>query len=231
MAFSLDGTRFACGLNGPSEDQLYVWNTTAKEMIPLPWRGRSQNAIHFIAFLTDGKKLLSMGDASLSGTNSIYLWDVETGNILVNFDMPYMPNSLGPRCTAAASPGCSQLATSSSTHDQGIRTWEVGDILASLQEMDVERIRSEFDNEDSSNSTFYSPPSVKLAMSRIAKYQGDWWLKVDDRNIFWTSPDFRENLCYAYNPLVIGPDGTTLMDYSNMDICIGKKWVNCWLVQ
>ncbi|KAF9544643.1 hypothetical protein CPC08DRAFT_716420 [Agrocybe pediades] len=166
-----------------------------------------------------------MDDASYDGTTLICLWDAETGDILVNFDMPY---SLGDWAVAAL-PGYGQLVTSG--FKKGIRTWEVGDVLASLQGMDVERIRSEFDNEDSSNSTFYSPPSVKLAMSRIAKYHDDGWAKVDDRNIFWTSPDFRENLCYAYNPLVIGPDGTTLMDYSNMDLCIGKKWVNCWLAQ
>ncbi|KAF4612638.1 hypothetical protein D9613_011790 [Agrocybe pediades] len=222
MAFSQDGTRFACGLN---RDQLSVWNTTAKEMIPFKLcRARSQNAIDFIAFLTDGKKILTV-DTSWLGTDSICLWDVETGDILVNFDMPYY---LGSAAVAAA-PGCSQLATS--THEKGIRTWEIEDVLASLQEMVVERIRSEFDNEDSSDSAFYSPQSVKLAMSRIANYHGDGWVKVDDRNIFWTLPDFRETLCYAYNPLIIGPYGMTLMDYSNMDLCIGKKWVNCWLAQ
>ncbi|KAF9553608.1 WD40 repeat-like protein [Agrocybe pediades] len=220
MAFSLDGTMFACGLR---DGQLCVWNTTAKEMIPLPWRGRSQTAINFIAFLTDGKKILTVDDVEDDHANSICLWDVETGNILVNFDMPYSPTSV------AISPRCSQLATGGYRGD--IRTLEVGDVLASLQEMDVERIRSEFDNEDSSDSTFYSPRSVKLAMSRIANYHDDGWVKVDDRDIFWTSPHFHENLCYAYNPLIIGPHGTTLMDYSNMDLCIGKKWVNCWLAQ
>ncbi|KAF9545286.1 hypothetical protein CPC08DRAFT_716234 [Agrocybe pediades] len=229
MAFSLDGTRFACG---SSDGQLCVWNTTAKDMIPLLFRGHSQNAINFIAFLTDGKKILTVDntsddDASYDGTDSICLRDVETGNILVNFDMPYSLSLSG--LTVAILPGCSQLAIS--RYDESIRTWEIGDVLASLQEMDVERIRSEFDNEDSSDSTFYSPPSVKLAMLRIANYHGNGWVKVDDKNIFWTSPDFHENLCRAYNPLVIGRDGTTLMDYSNMDLCIGKKWVNCWLAQ
>ncbi|KAF9569583.1 WD40 repeat-like protein [Agrocybe pediades] len=230
MAFSVDGTRFACGLSGLSEGQLCVWNTTAKEMIPLPCKGRSKNAINFIAFLTDGKKILTVNDATYDGPSSICLWDAETGDILVNFDMPYSLSSRNP--AVAVSPGCRQLVISTEGYElDDIRTWEVGDVLASLQGMDVERIRSEFDSEDRSDLTFYSPLSVKLAMSRIAKYHDDGWVKVDDRIIFWTSPDFRENLCYAYNPLVIGLHGTTLMDYSHMDLCIGKKWVNCWLAQ
>ncbi|KAF9553604.1 WD40 repeat-like protein [Agrocybe pediades] len=120
MAFSLDGTKFACGL---SDGQFCVWNTTAKEMIPLPCKGRLKNAINFIAFLTDGKKILILDNASYNGTNSIYLWDVETGDILVNFDMPYSLSSSSP--TVAISPGCCQLAISSCVyHEDGIRTWE-----------------------------------------------------------------------------------------------------------
>ncbi|KAF4612636.1 hypothetical protein D9613_011792 [Agrocybe pediades] len=223
MAFSPDGSRFASGL---SDGQLHLWNTTiTKEMIPLPWRGRSQDPIISIAFLTDGKKALT---AMASG--DIRLFDVETGDILGKFDIP------GKITSVAVSPDCSHLASYQETRvvlPHYIRIWDVENALASVQGMDKEdTIRSEFDNEDRSGSAFYSPRSVQLALSRIAEYDySTGFMKVDDRNIFWTSPDFYESVCDPYNPLVFGPYGTTLMDYSSMNLCIGKKWVNCWLAQ
>ncbi|KAF4612633.1 hypothetical protein D9613_011805 [Agrocybe pediades] len=219
MAFSPDGTRFA---SGSSDGQLRLWKTTTSETIPLPWRGRSQHTVTSIVFLSDGKKVLTV-----SSDSAIHLWDAETGDILGKF------NALPTFKCVAVSPDCSRLAASIYDADfeaNPIRMWEVENALATVQAMAEEDIRSGFDNEDRIDSTFYSSPqSVKLAMSRIANYHNDGWVKVDDRNIFWTSPDFRANLCHAYNPLVIGPYGTTLMDYSSMNLCIGKKWVNCWL--
>ncbi|KAF9554453.1 WD40 repeat-like protein [Agrocybe pediades] len=222
IAFSPDGTRFASGLSDGHLGQLRLWNATTREMIPFPWKLYSQCAITSITFLTDGKKVLTMAFRD----RHIWLLDVETGDTLGYFDSPNKFDSV------VVSPDCSQLsATFAYTDYCTIRVWEVENALATAQEMDEEDIRAEFDNEDRSDSTFYSPQSVKLAMSVTAIYHDNGWAKVDGRNIFWTSPDFHKSLCYAYNPLVIGPHGTTLMDYSNMDLCIGKKWVNCWLVQ
>ncbi|KAF9547027.1 hypothetical protein CPC08DRAFT_715892 [Agrocybe pediades] len=228
IAFSPDGTMFASGL---SNGQLCLWNTTTTEMTPLRWRGRSlQHAIDFIAFLADGKKVLT---AINLGGYTVQVVDVETGNILAKFTNPQWRF-----LSVAISLDCSHFVTSEwhcdgSPHRSYIRIWAVEKALATAQGMDKEdTIRSEFDNEDSSDSAFYSPRSVQLTMSRIAKYNYQTgFMKVDNKNIFWTSPDFLDSLCHAYNPLVIGPYGTTLMDYSSMNLCLGKKWVNCWLAQ
>ncbi|KAF9547029.1 YVTN repeat-like/Quino protein amine dehydrogenase [Agrocybe pediades] len=221
IAFSLDGTRFASGSN---DGQLRLWNTTTREMISLP---RSA-CINSIAFLSDGKRILTVPGPF--NDNAIRLWDVETGDILEKFDLPH---EIWPTA-ASVSPDCSQLAAydNNSSETGVIRIWEVEDALSTAPpgKVAVEDIRSEFENEDKSDSTFYSRRSVKLAMSRIAEHDyRTSFMKVDNRIIFWVSYDFHENLCHAYNTLVIGPYGTALMDYSNMDLCIGKKWVNCWL--
>ncbi|KAF9539998.1 WD40 repeat-like protein, partial [Agrocybe pediades] len=221
VAFSPDGTQFACG-SDDGKWKILLWNATTRKMTPLHCTDHYLDSVILVAFLQDGKKILSG-----SSNGAILLWDVETRSILRNF-------TVGPISSVAMSPDCSQLATCGNEglvriwKDEGVvRIWEVENAFAA-QEMVVEDIRSEFDREDLRDSTFYSPKSIKLAMSRIAKYRKDGWATVDDRNIFWTSPDLRENLCLPYNGLTIGPHGTTLMDYSNMNLCIGKKWVNCW---
>ncbi|KAF4615147.1 hypothetical protein D9613_003435 [Agrocybe pediades] len=214
VAFSPDGTKFASGLDG--NWKILLWNITTREMTPLHRISHDLGSVISVAFFQDGKKILS---GSSNGT--ILLWDVETGNILRNLNV-------GPISSVAMLPDCSQLTTCGAKGAKGImRIWEVENAFA-VQEMVMEDIRSEFDSEDLRDSTFYSPKSIKLAMSRIAEYHENGWVSVDDRNIFWTSPGLRENLCLPYNGLVIGPHGTTIMDYSNMDLCIGKKWVNCW---
>ncbi|KAF4612686.1 hypothetical protein D9613_011778 [Agrocybe pediades] len=229
MAFSRDGTRFA---SGSSDGALCLWNirTTPVEMIPLPWRGHSEGSIASIAFLPDGDKVLTVTADSSYGT-SICSWDVETGDILGIFGIPLLHRPV------VISPDCSQLALyeheNQGISTRSIRIYEVENALATgWQGMTEEDIMAGFDNEDRSDSTFYLPLSVKLAMSRIAQYDHvTGWMTVDDRNVFWIWPDFLGNLCYAYNSLTIGPYGTTFMDYSSMNLCIGKKWVNCWLTK
>ncbi|KAF9544649.1 hypothetical protein CPC08DRAFT_402242 [Agrocybe pediades] len=221
IAFSPDGTRFASASS--NDCQLRVWNAATREMIALQSSGHMTS----IAFLSDGKKILTMPSDRYG---MALLWDVETGNVLEKFQIPLGIQAL------TISPDFSQLAVYEINpyYEMGvIRIWDVENGLSTTPgNVAVEDIRSEFENEDNNDSTFYSRWSVKLAMSRIADYHNtDGWVKVDDRNIFWTSLDFRENLCRAYNPLVIGPYGTALMEYSNMDLCIGRKWVNCWLAQ
>ncbi|KAF4613239.1 hypothetical protein D9613_010773 [Agrocybe pediades] len=212
VAFSPDGTKFASGLHG-GYAKIHLWNITTKEMTCLHDISWCLGSVISVAFFQDGKKILSG-----SSNGKIRLSDVETGEIVNDFEV-------GPISSMAISPDCSQLATCG---DKGImRIWEVENAFAA-QEMSRKDIRSKFDSEDLRDSTFYSPQSIKLAMSRIAKYHADGWVKVDDRNIFWTPLDLREDLCLPYNDLVVGPHGTTSMDYSYMNLCIGKKWVNCW---
>ncbi|KAF9545458.1 WD40 repeat-like protein [Agrocybe pediades] len=211
VAFSPDGTKFASGLDD-GKWKILLWNTTTKEMTPLHCTDHDLGRVISVAFFQDGKKILS---GSSNGT--ILLWDVKTGNVLSNLNV-------GSISSVAVSPDFSKLLTCG---DEGImRIWEIENAFAA--QMVVEDIRSEFNSEDLHDSTSYSPKSIKLALSRIAKYHEDGWVTVDKRNIFWTSPDLRENLCLPYNDLVVGPHGTTIMDYSYMDLCIGKKWVNCW---
>ncbi|KAF4612729.1 hypothetical protein D9613_011784 [Agrocybe pediades] len=135
IAFSLDGTRFASGSN---DGQLRLWNTTTREMIPLP----CSTCINSIAFLSDGKRILTMS----FNNRAIHLWDVETGDILEKFDLPHRT------WATAVSPDCSQLAAYDidSSETGVIRIWEVEDALSTTPpgKVAVEDIRSEFENED-----------------------------------------------------------------------------------
>ncbi|KAF9548010.1 WD40 repeat-like protein [Agrocybe pediades] len=212
VAFSPDGTMFVSGLYD-GNSKILLWNTATREMTPLQRIDHDLGRVISVAFFQDGKKILSG-----SSNGAILLWDVETGNILRNFNVGHISS-------VVISPDCGQLATCG---DGGIiRIWEVENAFAA-QETVVEDIRSQFNREDLRDSACYSPKSITLAMSRIAKYHADGWVTVNGRNIFWTSPHLLKNICLPYNGLVIGPHGTTFMDYSNTELCIGKKWVNCW---
>ncbi|KAF4615152.1 hypothetical protein D9613_003384 [Agrocybe pediades] len=215
VAFSPDGTTIACVLQR-NDWKISLWNITTREITPLHCTHLYVGMVVSVAFFQDGKKILSG-----SSNGEILLWDVDTRSILGNINV-------GLISSMVISPDCSRLAT---CNREGImRIWEVEGAVAA-QEMVVEDIKSEFDSEDLHDSTFYSPKSMTLAMSRIAEYHADGWVAVDDRNMFWTSLDLRKNLCLPYNGLVISPHGTTLMDYSKMSLCIGKKWVNCWKME
>ncbi|KAF4612757.1 hypothetical protein D9613_011725 [Agrocybe pediades] len=213
ISFSPDGTRFASGSNDMT---IRIWDMSTGDMISGPFSNGHTDYIESVAFSPDGTKIVS---GSLDHT--ICLWDAQTGGFLAKFKghTQYV-------ISAAYSPDGSRVISGSG--DRSIRVWDVEDV-DKTEELLLNNIKSEIIAEDLGASTFWPRKCTMTAFSKCAMYHEDGWLTLDDLNLLWTSFEFRENLCFPHNPLVIGPHGTTIIDYSRADLCIGRRWINCWL--
>jgi len=59
-------------------------------------------------------------------------------------------------------------------------------------------------------------------------FEQDGWITAHNVLLFWISTHFHTQLPYPHNTLVIGPQGTTLIDYY-CRLCIGTVWSDCYL--
>ncbi|KAF4609663.1 hypothetical protein D9613_011960 [Agrocybe pediades] len=200
----------ACSPNRPqfvsgSEDgTLCMWSMTTGEMTAGPFDAHC-GAVNSVTYSRDGTKIIS-------GVNSgaICVLDAEMGNILAS-----ITGHTRNVASVAVSPDDSKFVSGS--WDRSVRVWQL-DILTS-----PESLRSA--------PTIWMPEDIiNPTISDIAKYHDDGWVVLDQDNahLFWTTPEFREDLCYPYNLITIGPHGTTHIDYSSSKLFIGRTWSKCW---
>jgi hypothetical protein len=102
----------------------------------------------------------------------------------------------------------------SGSHDQTIRVWDARTIVAES---------SIFNNAFLSSHYLHSDT---LSMDNFT-FEQNGWITAHGVLLFWISPQFRNQLPYPCNTLVIGPQGTTLIDYYGL--CIGRVWSDCYL--
>ncbi|KAF9538476.1 WD40 repeat-like protein [Agrocybe pediades] len=187
-----------------TDGALRVWSMTTGRMAAGPFYVHCGD-VTSIAYSRDGTKIIS---GFANGT--ICVLDAKTGNILASIaghtdHVAYVAVSLdGSKLT-------------SGSWDKSIRVWQLDTILTSSESL-------------RNAPTIWMPKNVIIpTISNIARYQDDGWVVLDDLHLFWTSPEFREDLCYPYNPIVIGPHGTTRIDYSVSKLFIGQMWSRCWI--
>ncbi|KAF9544391.1 hypothetical protein CPC08DRAFT_770057 [Agrocybe pediades] len=136
--------------------------------------------------------------------------DAETGNILTS-----IAGHTNLVSSVAVSPDGSRFA--SGCVDRSLRVWQL-DILTSPESLQ-------------NAPTIWMPEDIIIpTISDIAKYHNDGWVVLDQDNthLFWIPLEFREDLCYPYNPITIGPHGTTCINYSSSKLFIGRTWSKCW---
>ncbi|KAF9541836.1 WD40 repeat-like protein [Agrocybe pediades] len=199
VACSPDRQNFVSG----SEDRtLRVWSLTTGKMTAGPFRA-CRGWVLSVAYSRDGTKIISGFD---SGT--ICVLDAETGNILMS-----IPGHTLSVTSVAVSPDGSRFISGS--YDRSVRVWQL-DILTSPESLQ-------------NTPTIWMPEGVIIpTISNIAEYQDDGWVALGNTHLFWAPPEFREDLCYPYNPITIGPHGTTRIDYSSSRLFIGRTWSKCW---
>lgn len=76
--------------------------------------------------------------------------------------------------------------------------------------------------------TFFSYNSSSSPFGKFSN--GFRWIKARSLPFFWVLPNSRIHIHLPFpthNPLVIGPKGTLLVDYSNL--FIGESWSQCFL--
>ncbi|KAF4618537.1 hypothetical protein D9613_010071 [Agrocybe pediades] len=199
VACSPNGHQF---VSGSDDGTLCIWDLTTGEMTAGPFDAHC-GGVNSIAYSRDGTNIIS---GCRNGTISVC--DTETGNILASIaGHTYYVASL------AVSPDGNSFVSGS--WDRSVRVWQL-DTLTSPESLQK-------------TPTIWMPEDVTVpTISNIATYQHDGWVVLDNMRLFWTPPEFREDLCYPYNPITIGPHGTTHIDYSPSKLFIGRMWSKCW---
>ncbi|KAF9540568.1 WD40 repeat-like protein [Agrocybe pediades] len=202
VACSPDRPQF---VSGSEDGTLCMWSLTTGEMIAGPFDAHC-GAVYSVTYSQDGTKIIAGFKE-----RTICVLDAETGNILASI--------AGHTCSVASvavSPDGSKFVSGS--YDRSVRVWQL-DILTS-----PESLRN--------TPTIWMPAGIinPTTSDKVAKYHNDGWVVLDQDNthLFWTPPEFREDLCYPYNPITIGPHGTTRIDYSSSKLFIGRTWSKCW---
>ncbi|KAF4609717.1 hypothetical protein D9613_011997 [Agrocybe pediades] len=202
VACSPDGHQF---VSGSSDGTLCVWSLTTGEMTAGPFDANC-SYVHSVAYSQDGTKIISGGWNSLS---NICVLDAETGNILAS-----IPGHTKSVRSVVASPDGSRFVSGS--WDRSVRVWQL-DILTSPKSLQ-------------NTPNIWMPEGITIpTLSNIAEYHNDGWVALDNMHLFWTPPEFHKDLCYPYNPITIGPHGTTCIDYSRSKLFIGRMWSRCWI--
>ncbi|KAF9545628.1 WD40 repeat-like protein [Agrocybe pediades] len=245
VAFTPDGNRLISGVKNGS---IYIWDVHAGQTILEPIKGDTDWAISSVACSPDGNQFVS---GSFDGT--ICMWSLTTGGMTAGpFDahcgivnsVAYSRDgtkiisgcdNFGAVCvldaekgdilasiaghttyvvSVAVSPDGSKFVSGS--WDGSVRVWQL-DILTS-----PESLRNA--------PTIWMPKDIIIpTISDTAIYYGNGWVGLDGVPLFWAPPELREDLCYPYNPITIGPHGTTRIDYSPSKLFIGQMWSKCWI--
>jgi WD40 repeat protein len=206
VAFSPDGM---CIVSGSFDKTIRVWDACTGDTVAGPFEGHT-DLVWSAAFSPDGTRIVSG-----SKDKTIRVWDARTGDTVVG---PF-EGHIGQVRSVAFSPDGTRIVSSS--WDQTIRVWDAqtGDPVAESP-TDISVIASP---PFSSNHV----PSNILSIGPF-KFEQDGWIITHNVLLFWISPQFRTQLPYPCNTLVIGPRGTTLIDYRRPSLCIGKTWSDCY---
>ncbi|KAF9552678.1 WD40 repeat-like protein, partial [Agrocybe pediades] len=199
VACSPDGHQF---VSGSLDRTLCVWSLTTGQMTAAPVDAHCGGVIS-VAYSKDGTKIISGYD---KGT--VCILDAETGQTLAS-----MAGHTRLVRSVAVSPDGTKFISGSG--DGSIRVWHL-DILTSPNSLHTPNI--------------WMPEGVTIPTTlNIAKYHNDGWVVLpDNMHLFWTKPEFRQDLCYPLNPITIGMHGTTRIDYSLSKLFIGRTWSKCW---
>ncbi|KAF4613611.1 hypothetical protein D9613_008183 [Agrocybe pediades] len=197
-----DGQHF---VSGSAEGTFCVWSITTGKMTAGPFDAHCGVTVTSVACSKDGRKIIAGFE---DGT--IYVLDAETGTILAS-----IPGHTSYVTSVAVSPDGSRFVSGS--FDKSVRVWQL-DSLPSPQAL-----------QDAPTIWMPENDTVIPTISNIARYDNDGWVVLDNMCLFWASPEFREDLCYPLNPIVIGPHGTTHIDYSLSTLFIGRMWSKCWI--
>ncbi|KAF4613911.1 hypothetical protein D9613_008174 [Agrocybe pediades] len=206
VACSPDRNQF---ISGSLDGTICMWSLTTGEMTAGPFDAHC-GIVNSVAYSRDGTKIISG-----SGYNfgAVCVLDAEKGNILASIPGhkgvgPYAVSSV------AVSPDGSKFVSGS--WDKSIRVWQL-DILTS-----PESLRN-------TPTIWMLEDVINPTISKIARYYNEGWVGLDGVGLlFWAPPEFRADLCYPYNPITIGPHGTTRIDYSSSKLFIGRNWSKCW---
>ncbi|KAF4613718.1 hypothetical protein D9613_007954 [Agrocybe pediades] len=192
-------------VSGSEDGTIRVWSMISGKTITGPVDAHCGTPVNSVAYTRDGTKIIS---GFADGT--ICILDAETGNILASID------AHTDVVTSVVVPQDGTSLFISASYDRSVRVWQL-DILTS-----PELLRNA--------PTIWMPEDVTTpTISNTAKYEKDGWVVLKDMHLFWTPQAFRESLCYPFNSVVIGPHGTTSIDYSPSKLFIGKTWSKCWI--
>ncbi|KAF4609723.1 hypothetical protein D9613_011955 [Agrocybe pediades] len=199
VACSPDGTQF---VSGSDDGTICVWSLTTGEMTAGPFDAYC-GPVYSVAYSQGGTKIICG-----FSNKAVCVLDAETCNILATID-----GHTSFVASVAVSPDGSRFVSGSS--DRSVRIWQL-DLLTSPESLQ-------------NTPTIWMPEGIiNPTISDIAKYHNDGWVALDNTHLFWAPPEFREDLCHPYNPITIGPHGTTRIDYSSSKLLIGRTWSKCW---
>ncbi|KAF9552682.1 WD40 repeat-like protein [Agrocybe pediades] len=199
VACSPNGRQF---VSGSADRTLCTWSMATGKMTAGPFDARC-GPVDSVAYSQDGTRIISGFESGV-----ICVLDAETGNILASIDgHNHFVRSV------AVSPDGSKFISGSL--DGSVRVWQ----------LDTLRLLKSLRNAP----TLWMPKDIIVpTISNIARYHDDGWVALYNVPLFWAPPEFRADLCYPYNPITIGPHGTTRIDYSPSKLCIGQRWSECW---
>ncbi|KAJ7782078.1 WD40-repeat-containing domain protein [Mycena olivaceomarginata] len=202
VSFSPDGTHI---ISGSDDETIRVWDAHTGTTVAGPFKGHT-DWVRSVAFSPDGTHI-----ASGSGDQTIRVWDARTGNTVAG---PFKGHT-DLVWSVAFSPDSTSIVSGS--RDQPIRVWDARAGYADATTFtDISVNTSPLSHQ--AHGDFMSMDNFTFTQ--------DGWITVRNALFFWISPYFRTQLPYPRNTLVIGPEGTTLIDYCHLSI--GKTWSECY---
>jgi len=203
VVFSSDGMHIG---SGSHDNTIRVWDAHTGNTVAGPFIGHT-HWVSSVAFSPDGMHIVSG-----SHDHTIRVWDAHTGNTIAG---PFKGHTDSVRSIALSPDG---MHIVSGSNDCTIRVWDA---------YTCNTITDTFSG--TSVNTSLLSPSVHSDILSIGQFifQQNGWITVHNVLFFWIPPTFLIQLPYPHNTLVIGPQGTTLIDYHSF--CIGKTWSDCYL--
>ncbi|KAF8965913.1 quinon protein alcohol dehydrogenase-like superfamily [Flammula alnicola] len=160
-----------------------------------------------VAFSPDGTRIVSG-----SKDQTVRVWDARTGDTVAG---SFKGHTRSVNSVAFSPDGTRIVA---GCQDRTIRVWDArtGDTVAGpFTDISV----------NASLLSHYVHSDI-LSVENFT-FEQDGWITTNNVLFFWISPHFRTQLPQPRNTLVIGPEGTTLIDYCR-HLSIGKAWFECY---
>ncbi|KAB5591832.1 vegetative incompatibility protein HET-E-1 [Ceratobasidium theobromae] len=200
VAFSPDGTRIA---SGSFDLTIRVWSAHSGALIAGPFKVHTRQ-IRSVAFSPDGTQIVSGSD-----DRTVTVSDASNGTVLAG---PFKGHT-GWVYSVKFSPDGTRVVSCSD--DITIRIWKTPDSTSSAQTSLPESGFSLTNNQKKS-----------LLATQITVDLNGWASNQNSGLLFWVPSEIARCLPVPHNPLVIGPQGSILIDYDGL--FLGDDWYQCY---
>ncbi|KAF8152625.1 WD40-repeat-containing domain protein, partial [Crassisporium funariophilum] len=138
---------------------------------------------------------------------TIRVWDARTGDTVAG----PLEGHTGSVMSVAFSPDGTHIVSGS--YDATIRVWDARTGIA---------VTDTFSGNPLDATVSFPHRNIDIPYMGQFTFSKNGWITAFDVPFVWITPNFRSQMPYPRNTLVIGPQGTTFIDYRSL--FIGETW-------